>query len=382
MAAAVGIGRFAFTPLLPPMIADGAVTLAGGGALAMANLLGYLAGAMSAPFVRMSPRALIVASLAGGVGATWAMALTDGLALWLVLRFAAGVAGAWVFVTLSSWLIARLDRDGRTGASGILFTGVGGGIVLGAAAGAWLLADDLGWRTGWRTMASIALAAMLLAIFLLPRDTESPEVVPSSYERLGGGGPGAAIVVVAYGVFGFGYIIPATFLPLMAQAHTDNPFAISAGWLLFGIAAMVITLAVGGLRHRLHPRTLWTFSQAAMAVGVILPAIWPTILAAAATGIIVGATCALTTMTGMWEAQRLRNGRAHRLVAAMTSVFAGGQILGPYAGVIAVETTGSFTAALGLAALALFGTAFALAFGPRDASPLAENGKDNHHAPL
>jgi predicted MFS family arabinose efflux permease len=370
MAAAVGIGRFAFTPLLPLMIADGAVTLAGGGALAIANLIGYLAGAISAPFIRMNPRTLIIASLAGGVGATWAMALTDKLTPWLLLRFAAGVAGAWVFVALSSWLIASLDRSGRARASGILFAGVGGGIVLAAAAGTWLLAQDLGWRSGWTTMACIAFAATLLAVVLLPRDTAAPGFVPPFRERRGFTAPHAAfvIVIIAYGVFGFGYIIPATFLPLMTQAHTDNPFAVSAGWLLFGTAATVITLAAGGLRQHVHPRTLWMFSQAAMAVGVILPAIWPSTLAAVATGVIVGAACALTTMTGMWEAQRLSNGNARGLVAVMTSAFAGGQILGPYAGVIAVEASGSFAPALCFAAFALISTALALFIGPRDAS--------------
>lgn len=380
MAAAVGIGRFAFTPLLPIMVDDGALAISGGGALAMANLLGYLVGATSAPFIRMRPRGLIVASLAAGVGATWAMALANGPVVWLILRFAAGVAGAWVFVTLSSWLLALLERNGPNGGSGVLFAGVGGGIVLSAAAGTVLLNQGLGWRVGWTTMAVIGFLAMLVAVAALPRDDDA--AAPRAGIRPGPYAPGAWVVVIAYGVFGFAYIIPATFLPLIAQAHTDNPFAVSIGWLLFGVAATIITLAAGNMRRRMHARTLWTISQAAMAIGVALPAVWTTIWAAAVSGVIVGATCALTTMTGMWEARRLDDPAARGLVAAMTTVFAAGQIVGPYAAVVAVETTGSFAAALALAALALAATSFALAFGPRDAPHLITNGKDNGHAPL
>ena len=46
MASAMGIGRFAFTPLLPMMLHDGTVTLAQGSWLAMSNYIGYFVGSL------------------------------------------------------------------------------------------------------------------------------------------------------------------------------------------------------------------------------------------------------------------------------------------------------------------------------------------------
>src|SRR5207253_5687604 len=93
LAVAMGIGRFAFTPLLPMMQDDAGVSLAQGGVLAAANYLGYLVGAMWA--MRPAPAVLVIRlSTAFVAVATLAMGFTHGMALWMVLRFVAGVASA------------------------------------------------------------------------------------------------------------------------------------------------------------------------------------------------------------------------------------------------------------------------------------------------
>ena len=83
----MGIGRFAFTPLLPLMVRDGALAQSAGAWLAASNYLGYLAGALTASRLGLSLPALMRVSLAGTVVATAAMGVFDGLAVWAVLRF-------------------------------------------------------------------------------------------------------------------------------------------------------------------------------------------------------------------------------------------------------------------------------------------------------
>src|SRR5690348_12833512 len=99
---AMGIGRFAFTPLLPMMQADSGLTLAQAGYLAAANYIGYLAGALWAMRPVRSDVAIRGSLLAIG-GATLAMGVTHGLAAWILWRMVAGVASAWALVHVSSW---------------------------------------------------------------------------------------------------------------------------------------------------------------------------------------------------------------------------------------------------------------------------------------
>src|SRR5699024_6278543 len=117
LAVAMGIGRFAFTPILPMMLHDGVVDLAGASWLASANYVGYLVGAVTCtiqPWLwsrlpRLPPidgPALVRTGLVGTGLLTLAMALPLPAA-WPALRFAAGIASALVFVYSSGWCLAQ-----------------------------------------------------------------------------------------------------------------------------------------------------------------------------------------------------------------------------------------------------------------------------------
>ena len=64
LAVAIGIGRFAFTPILPMMQKDAGLTLAAAGWLASANYVGYFIGALSAIWIRARSAAIVRGSLA------------------------------------------------------------------------------------------------------------------------------------------------------------------------------------------------------------------------------------------------------------------------------------------------------------------------------
>ncbi len=219
LAVGMGIGRFAFTPVLPLMQAEGALTLAGGGWLASANYAGYLAGALSAPLLAGSTA--VRAGLAGTAILTLAMALPESFPLWMLARALAGVASAWVLVHVSAWSLERLARPALSGA---VYAGVGAGSVVAGALCLVALHLGLGSRHAWVLLALVAMVgtAALWPVF----DTK---------HRIARAAGGAWVnaeslrLVLCYAAFGFGYIIPATFIPAFARETLARPGALWLG---------------------------------------------------------------------------------------------------------------------------------------------------------
>jgi len=132
LAVAMGIGRFAFTPLLPMMQDDAGVSLAQGGYLAAANYVGYLAGALWA--MRPARRDLAIRGALLAIAlTTLGMGYAHGMLAWTLLRALAGMASAWALVHVSSWCLQELAAQGKTQLGGVVFSGVGWGIALAGA---------------------------------------------------------------------------------------------------------------------------------------------------------------------------------------------------------------------------------------------------------
>jgi MFS family permease len=362
LAVAMGIGRFAFTPILPMMQEDAGVSVAAGGWLASANYVGYLAGALTATRVRLSPPAAIRGALVTTGLATLAMGVTGHFALWVVLRAIAGVASAWVLIRVSAWSLERLAPARRPALNGTVFAGVGVGIALAGTACLALMHVHARSTSAW---AVLGAAALILTAVIWPVFTDgdgAAATARSTAPRARGRHPDARRLVLCYGAYGFGYIIPATFLPVMARREIADPAVFGWAWPIFGIAAALSPVAaVHGTVHGGN-RRVWVVAQVAMAVGVALPAVWsgmvPIVLAACA----VGGTFVVITLVGMQEARRILGPLdAPPLMAAMTAAFGAGQIAGPLC-VSAVAAAGTgFTPALLLATAALAVSAWALA---------------------
>ncbi len=347
LAVAMGIGRFAFTPLLPLMMRDGQVDAAGGAALAAANYLGYLVGALSAGGLARRPLRLVRACLPLIAGLTAAAGLGHGLLVWGGLRFGAGVCSAWALVGISSWSLSLLAQRGQGVLGGWIFTGVGAGIMLAgcmAWAGAGLSAGAL-----WLALGGAALLLALAVGVLLPGGSKpggsaagaapgASGAAPVPGASATSAGPPAAAnalppgswpLVVCYGSFGFGYILPATFLPAMARSLLDEPRSFGLVWPAFGLAAALSTVLsmrwIGGWR----PLRAWSVCQFAMALGVALPLVSRSGWAIALAALLVGGTFMLATVIAMQQAQALAPLQPARLLGRMTAAFALGQIAGP-----------------------------------------------------
>jgi len=360
LAVGMGIGRFAFTPILPMMQEDAGLSIAMGGWLASANYVGYLLGALSVMGLRMRASSAIRAGLVAIGLATLAMGLDGGLVWWLVLRAVAGVASALVLINVSAWCLERLAALGRLGLTNTVFAGVGAGIVLAGGLCLALMHAGAGSSRAWTVLGAISLALALGIWPAFRRDASEPARPERSEPRVVAWDRESLRLVLCYGAFGFGYIIPATFLPVMARQVIRDPAVFGWSWPVFGAAAMGSTLAVAALRSFMSNRRLWILSHLVMALGVALPVVWSSIVAVMLAGLLVGGTFMVITMVGMQEARSVAGARATGLMAALTSAFAVGQIAGPIVVSYVVVAGGGFSAALIVAGAVLLLSAYAL----------------------
>jgi MFS family permease len=345
LAVAMGIGRFAFTPLLPMMLDDGVVDLQAASWLATANYFGYLAGALLCTFqpwigsrLKGLPAANAPVLIRAGLVATGLLTLSMALpapALWPALRFAAGVASAVVFVFTSGWCLAQLARLEATALGGVMYTGPGAGIV---ASG--LFASALvGWHwraaTGWLIFGVLAwlLTAAVWGIFgrgAAPRPSALAQ--PAQGEgspQLAHGRSELATMALAYSLAGFGYIISATFLPVIARQALPGSAWLDMFWPIFGAGVILGAL----LSARWHVRGDLRFVLAAcyvvQALGIAIGVWSPTLAGFAFGSLLLGLPFTAITFFAMREARRLRPAAPASAMGLLTALYGIGQIVGP-----------------------------------------------------
>jgi alkylhydroperoxidase family enzyme len=330
LAVAMGIGRFAFTPLLPLMVRDGSLAQDAGPWLAASNYLGYLAGALVASRVAMTLPTLIRLSLIGIAATTAAMGAFDGIWGWGLLRFGAGVLSAWGLIATSAWALRHLAQAGRTDLAGVAFAGVGLGITLVGVFCIIAARPDVPASHLWLQLGELAAVAVVVPFLLLGRRSEAGVAVGPTL-------PADAVparsawLVICYGMLGFGYILPATFLPVLAREVVDDPQVFGLAWPVFGIAAAMSTVVAARRLGHANRLRVWAVCHLLMAVGVVLPSLWLAPISIGIAALLVGSTFMVVTMIGMQEARARAPGNPTAMLGLMTAAFAIGQMAGPVA---------------------------------------------------
>jgi predicted MFS family arabinose efflux permease len=353
IAAAIGIGRFVYTPILPAMMNALGWSKSDAGLVASANLLGYFAGALLAgwPFAVARPRRWLLAALAISAVSTAAMGLPSDLVPFVGLRFIGGVASAFVIVCSSTLVLERLSLLGRRSLSAIQFAGVGFGIMISAIAVSAMLAWGAGWRSLWIGTGSLAmLAAVGAALLIPPVDHVGASMKP---EPAGVPPSGIGTMILAYGLFGFGYVITATFLVAIVRLTDEVRVLEPWVWTLFGLAAIPSVTIWSWLGKRIGVLNAFAAACAVEAVGVATSVEWVTIPGVCLSALLLGGTFMGITVLGFMAGRTLSTGNPHRTFARMTASFSVGQMVGPMLAGFLSERFGDFRVASLIAAGAL-----------------------------
>jgi len=341
LAAALGVGRFVYTPILPLMVEDLGMTKTMAGALASANFAGYLIGALVAASSAMldSRRRWLIAALSVSAVTTGAMGFVESTPAFFVLRFLGGFASAFVLVFSSALVLDRLGAVGRSKLAVVHFAGVGSGIAASAILVSILVAAGSEWRSLWRASGLLSLLCLGIVYTLIPDRTELH--TPSTS---GAAPPNSALrsLVFAYGLFGFGYVITATFLVAIVRASEDVRSSEPFVWLLVGLAAAPSIAFWGFFADRMGNAKAFALACALEAAGVAASVLWSTLPGIVASALLLGGTFVGITALGLIEARRLSHREPRRTLAIMTASFGFGQILGPVFAGFVYDLTGSF----------------------------------------
>ena len=343
-AVSLGITRFAYGLLLPPMRADLGWTYTLAGSMNTSNALGYFIGALLTPWLirRFNAASMMVigallASLFMGLSGFF----TDSTML-LIQRWLAGVASAWVLIT-GGILAARLSTfdPSRSGLLiGLYYGGSGIGITLSALLVPTLLKElsatqkwhgYANWAWAWWALALLCLMAslVLIAPARVMRPLMQVSTLRESHHRQFRV-VDFAFALAGYALFGVGYIGYMTFVIALLREQGASANQIMVFYALLGVACMLSFRVWAGLldRHK-NGRALATLN-ALLGVAILLPALtsaWPVVLLS---GIVFGGVF-LSVVTSTTALVR-HNLSAHDWpagISAFTVVFAAGQIIGP-----------------------------------------------------
>jgi predicted MFS family arabinose efflux permease len=369
---AMGVGRFAFTPILPVMQAGAGLTPEAAGLLASLNYLGYFLGALTAGLVPHGPRrtAVFRAALVVSVVTTAAMGLAGAPAAWGALRLISGLASAVLFILGSAVVLDALARGGRDRLAGWLFTGVGLGIA-GSGLFVALATGPLGWRGDWLGLGAIC-AVLALPAWTGVRDRTGPEEEPKAASApaprpLAAGGAPLALLTLAYFLEGAGYIVTGTFLVAILKTDPATAAVGEVAWMAAGLAAMPSGVLWAWVGRRIGPWRGLMAAHLVQAAGIVLPLAGGGAVVGLVAAVLYGATFIGIVTLALGLARTLSGGGAGatRAIGMLTAAYGLGQILGPLpAGMVAAHTGRYDLALAGAAAVVILGVV-ALVAGAR-----------------
>jgi predicted MFS family arabinose efflux permease len=343
---ALGVARFAYTPLLPLMQQQAGLGVAEGGWLAALNYLGYLSGALIAASIsdlvlkdRLYRIGMVLAVLS-----TVAMGLTQDVVLWAASRFVAGLSSAAAMLLGTGLILNWLIRHHHRSELGIHFAGVGLGIA-GCAAAVALMTPALDWREQWFAFTAMAAALLVPALAWLPAPDPSPTT--KAGHALVDRPPGALFMrlfMAAYFCAGIGYVVSATFIVAIVDRLPGLAGRGALVFLVVGLAAAPASILWDFVARRTGEINALILASLLQVAGILLPVaaagLAPALLGAVLFGgTFIGIVSLVLSMAGRYYPTRpakmmgrmtLAYGCAQILAPAVTGWL--GSVLGSYAG--------------------------------------------------
>ena len=359
----VGVARFVFTSLLPPML-DNFLSISFAGILASINYVGYLSGSLFSIFIkdihtkvkffRLGLVLCVVTSLLLG--------LSENNAVWIISRLFAGFGAAMALVVGSAIVMLKLKDTNKTKAMGIHFSGLGFSIVITDLLMRAVFVYGGNWQDAWQVLAFFGAVFSCYSAYILSFDKQPlTEVVKHKFDK-SLFSPLVIILILAYFTEGVGMVVQATFLPDIVNSLEGLAGYGGYTWLVVGISGIPSCIIWMRLAHKFGSINIMMIAMLLQIVGILIPTFSSNIYLNLFSGILYGATFVGLVALFMNYGGQLAAKNPVFIMGAITAAYGVGQIVAPLYCIAFIEHFNSYNPALYLTAVIVFVGVLLLAF--------------------
>jgi len=354
----VGVARFAFTGLIPPMI-DNYLTIKFVGILASLNFTGYLAGSIFSIFIKDINVKVYLYRLGVvlAIATTFVLAFSKNEMLWIVSRVIAGFAGAMCLVVASAIVMQKLKIQSKTKAMGIHFSGIGFSILTTDLLARYILSLGYTWEEAWNVLCIYAIVLAFYAIYILSFDKEVKQAQIKQKFDFTIFTPFVIVLIIAYFAEGVGFVVQATFLPDIINNLEGLEGYGSLTWTLVGVSGIPSCIIWMRLAHKYGSVNIIIIALLLQTIGILIPTFTTNIYLNLLSGVLYGGTFIGLVAMFMNLGGQLSKGNPVVLMGALTTSYGIGQVIAPLYSVYFIQNYKSYDYALYLTAfIVLLGT--------------------------
>ncbi len=359
----LGVARFAFTSLLPPML-DDFLSLTFAGILASVNFVGYLSGSIISMFIKDINQKVVLfrIGLVFCILSTLVLGLSESESIWFIARIVAGFASAMAFVVGSAIVMTKLKFENKTKAMGIHFSGIGFSVLVTDLINRAILNSGQTWQDSWVALSIFALLASVYCAYILRFDKKiKTNATKYKFDR-SLFSPFVIIVIMAYFTEGVGFVVQATFLPDIINSLKGLEGYGSLTWTLVGLAGIPSCIIWMSLAHKYGSVNIIIIALSVQIIGILIPAFTVNIYMNLLSGVLYGGTFIGLVALFMNLGGKLAGNNPVVLMGAVTTSYGIGQVVAPLYSVYFIEKYGNYDYALYLTALIVFGGVLLLFF--------------------
>lgn len=351
----LGVARFAFTSLLPPML-EGFLTVTFAGILAAFNFAGYLSGSIFSMFIKDINQKVILFrfGIVLCIITTIILGISENETVWFISRVLAGFAAAMAFVVGSAIVMTKLKIENKTKAMGIHFSGIGFSILTTDLVGRAILSSGGHWKDAWIALTIFAIIASIYSMYILSFDKKvEAKVVKHKFDK-SLFSPFVILIIAAYFTEGVGFVVQGTFLPDIINSLEGLDGYGSLTWTLVGLAGIpscIIWMTLASKKGSVNIIIITLFIQM---IGILIPTFTSNIYMNLLSGVLYGGTFIGLVGLFMNLGGKLAGNNPVVLMGAVTTSYGLGQVIAPLYSVYFIEKYGNYDFALYLTAFIVF----------------------------